>query len=311
MRTVEKINTDIRNLLNKNSVYCDLILIGSCSRNEETYYLNEMISDIEYICIFDIKNTDTQVVVSQCFDTVKSKYQHVSIDISYYSSFRAKNLPKRFIFFEAKTKGVLIFGEGKFFKEMPNVNLKNLDYFELNDILLHRVYNLSSSIDLINRNPKMFNYLINRNILDLITVILPYKGFLISGYKDRGEALRSISDSIGHVSNQKIIDIYQSSLIRKVDYSKNLDSFSRGDMEKFIALLNLVEKTVQDKRKRIFGISFRQLLSYIIKGEFYSLIYSRRKLNLYIRLKECLEELSEPSNSHINEYLGIFPYMKK
>jgi hypothetical protein len=99
-------------------------------------------------------------------------------------------------YLEAKRVGIVIYGED-IRDEMPDIDLNNLDYKELNEVLLWRLWSILlylpskiSDKDSSEKKETLFQYIVCRNLLDLPTWFLPWEGHLITSFNQRVEFVR-------------------------------------------------------------------------------------------------------------------------
>ncbi|MHA1285226.1 MAG: hypothetical protein ACTSQP_22225 [Promethearchaeota archaeon] len=179
-----------------------MILTGSASRSEETWFKfkdgrEELFSDIEFLIV--IKN---RKVRGDVWNLMKSKISNIpflykneffKIEFGLRTKFELSYLDKRFLTFETKQCGKTFYGNDKIIDRIPDVTLRNLNWSELNSILIHRLYDVYSKYCKIISN-KAKKILLARNLLDIPTVILPYEGLLIPTYRLRIEAFDLIKN---------------------------------------------------------------------------------------------------------------------
>lgn len=233
---VEKIENSISNALIGYENQVAVIAMGSVARGEETYFLNvrgerELLSDFEMLIIVDKIKTRDEIdeLLCKIRDQYKRELSSPCFDLewSYKTRHQLSYLDKRFIFFEAKESGKLIFGKKEYINLLPEINLANLNYCELNSVVIHRLYHVLRDINVEDAHYK--KYLIARNTLDVSTAILPLCGRLISSYKRRNEEMYILKDNAG--ISDALLQRMENYLDMKLDYSSELyDTVSFGDM---------------------------------------------------------------------------------
>lgn len=184
----------LKMLVKKN---CDgkvsVLLIGSLARGEGTWkYINsipELVSDIEYLIIYEegfITNNLRDEI-----DRLNQIYVNAShsstfhIDYSFIKRSDLKNLERKLLVYDSKMSGALIIGR-EVVDDFPEININNINLIDIRDVIIHRVFAVSFYGDAIdNHESDEYSYLISKNMLDLMTVILASKGVLISGFGNR------------------------------------------------------------------------------------------------------------------------------
>lgn len=178
------------------------LLMGSCSRGEETYFINsngekELLSDYEMLIIIkdksDCSDCDKALMVLAEQLKAQSSSYCFELEWSYKKKSELRRLDKRFIFFEAKECSKIIYGNPKVLELFPRITLKNLNYCELDTIIVHRLYHVLRDTGI--SDEKYAKYLIARNTLDIPSVVLPLEGVLVSTYKKRIEMFLKLPES--------------------------------------------------------------------------------------------------------------------
>jgi len=181
-----------------------VILIGSTARGElsltcrvggEPYLL----SDYEFLVATSSPvspevsvQISTQLARLECALGGGSPLFH--IDVSWVTLSELRRLPRKFQIFEARTCGVSLVGEDIAHK-LPIVTLDNLDFRELNEVLIWRLWALALYMPLSllrdHQSRALFSYVICRNALDLVSWALPYDGVLLASFRKRADYAQS------------------------------------------------------------------------------------------------------------------------
>lgn len=176
-----------------------LLLIGSTSRYELTYTLEgglDILSDIEFLLVTngklssDVKsNIFSELKAKELEFNIPSPLFHIDIGISTLSRF--KLTPPTLFAFELKTLGVPVYGADAR-EDVKEVNLTNLDFGNLNELIIVRLWNMLTKVNnsFVKRvstdyETYMVKFFYSRNVLDILTILLPNKGFLKGGYISR------------------------------------------------------------------------------------------------------------------------------
>ena len=181
-----------------------VLLHGSTARGELTYQFNknqiEYFSDFEFIVVVKRKAPDERAALQHNFQKLELEIAQRNplfhIDFGYLSLKELRSLPPILRNLETKRAGVIIYGKD-IRDEIPDVDLNNLDYKELNEVLLWRLWSILLYLphkifdkDLLEKEETLFKYIVCRNILDLPTWFLPWEGHLVTGFKRRVEFVR-------------------------------------------------------------------------------------------------------------------------
>ena len=229
-----------------------VIEVGSCSRGEETYYINtdgvrELLSDYEILVVVgEDENVDSLRAQLSAIKTTledSSGSPFFSLDYSFIPRWKLRFLDKRFIHFETKEAASIIAGDVSVVNEFPMITVRNLNYAELSSVVNHRLYHVLRDYGLVADYVK--KYLLARNSLDIATVVLPYYGKLICGYGRRNEAMRSIDLSRWFTSDLcNRLDLflemklsYMCDIYNTVSLSDMLDNFENDmkSLHRFLA----------------------------------------------------------------------------
>lgn len=249
------------------------ILMGSCSRGEESYYLDDacrwqLLSDYEFTVVTNTNSISEAVNKDLTELNQKLKREIVSPFFNLEWNFVwKKKLPlmdKRFINFEMSEAKYLICGDEGVFSLLPQINVHNLNFAELNSVVNHRLYHVLRDFSRIPEHQQ--KYLIARNTLDILSVVLPYEGKLICSYQKRlGQfptALAGVafSDDI-LVRMNKSLEMkrnYSSPLYNEVSVEELLNTFV-SDMQ------NLHDYQKVKQKGRAFAVDKRRLIKAVLK----------------------------------------------
>ncbi len=183
-----------------------VILTGSTARGELSYKrINQdlsIFSDYEFIVVSKGPVDDRDYKrLSEAYSELEKKISQKNplfhIDFTYISQDKLKRMQTRLWTYETKVNGIIIYGENV--KEfIPDVNLENLYYKELNEIIIWRLWVLLLYLPSVwiktkkcdGQSEILYKYVLCRNVLDLTTWLLPLEGVLIPSFSERIEHLR-------------------------------------------------------------------------------------------------------------------------
>jgi hypothetical protein len=208
-----------------------ILLIGSTARDELSYLHGEngfdIYSDFEFVVIVKRMMTrDSKKKLDSILDqlikkwSIKSPLFHIDYGISTYTKF--VHTPPILWAFEAKYLGVVVFGKDVR-ADLIDVNIENLDYGNLNELIIVRLWNMLIQV----KNTFLYStqsdyeefilkFFYARNILDVLTIYLPNKGFLIGGYKKRTDHFsKKCTDEKWHEFVKKINKVTDFKLLLK------------------------------------------------------------------------------------------------
>ena len=197
--TVRQITELVRRAISGHREVYAAVLMGSCSRGEECYCQAEdgelqLLSDYEFTVVTKGRGFPKAVdtALKKLNEELKAKLQSpfFRLEWNYVWKYKLPFMDKRFIHFEMAEARFLICGNEKVFDLLPRINVKNLNYAELDSIINHRVYHVLRDYSRVSEHRK--KYLIARNTLDILSVVLPYEGELICSYKKRIERLPAL-----------------------------------------------------------------------------------------------------------------------
>ena len=122
-----------------------VLLVGSTSRGELCWSVLEdkitLYSDIEFLIAVDSNNNHIESMLSKRVESFTKLYDlgerfHIDYVVNKWSNL--KRLQKKIFIFDSKSNG-LDLTEFSVKNHLPEVKKSNLDFKELNDVLLHRM----------------------------------------------------------------------------------------------------------------------------------------------------------------------------
>jgi hypothetical protein len=215
-----------------------VILSGSTSRGELSYQtINERIvlySDYEFLVIskgsVDPLESERLAKVYRTIEERHSTNYLFHIDFSYIDVRRLRSLPPHLKHYETKENGITIYGRDMLHL-VPDITLKNLDFKDLNEILIWRLWAIllylpnelvrSGSVD--DEQESMYMYVLYRNLLDLTTWILPLKGVLLPSFRKRHAWLESNFSTLqdNQVVDKRFLSLMNECMIGKFELRFN------------------------------------------------------------------------------------------
>lgn len=260
--TSEEISTRVAEICKGFESILAAIAMGSCARGEETYFINrdgdkEMMSDFEMLII--IKDDSETEKISGQLNRYRANLipirqsENFDLEWAFKTQQQLKTLDKRFIFFETKAAGKVIYGERDVLNYFPDINTHNLNYSELNTVIIHRLYHVLRDIGSTDERYK--KYLIARNSLDFATAILPLTGVLEASYSKRMDDIERIAEQ--YQIPDALIKRQRDYLVMKRNYSSSLYEHYEyaGMLQAFIDDFQLL-KSLQCKLQN--GVLFRE-----------------------------------------------------
>lgn len=292
--TAHAISREVAAVCKEFSTIISVLAMGSCARDEETYFTNingqkEMMSDFEMLIITS-SNAET-VEISEKLSKLREKLleirhsQSFDLEWSFKNVNQLKMLDKRFIFFETKAAGKIIYGENSILNHFPDINLHNLNYCELNTVIIHRLYHVAR--DLASKDEQYKKYLIARNSLDFATAFLPLAGILTATYTRRMAELEKIAEK--YKIPDDLIHRQRNYLVMKKDYSSKLyNAYQFSDMlQDFYQDFQLLKYLqCQLQSGVLFRNGKRRLLSALYHGNI-------KSLKLYLQWQNSLNMLCD------------------
>jgi hypothetical protein len=250
----------ILNSLNINNIV-SILFIGSASRGELSFQFGEkgidIYSDYEFVIVVK------KILKKQDYDSLNNLFRRLEkkwliksplfqIDYGVSTLFKFKHTPPTLWSYEAKNLGVIIYGSDVR-GNLATVKINNLDFGNLNELIIIRLWNMLIHINngfLKKENNEYENFIIkfyySRNILDILTILLPNYGILKDGYQNR---IEYFSNSFNEPRwNKYKIDIIKASnlklnLIDDISLSESQTAFNHGFVELLFDIANLGDNT--------------------------------------------------------------------
>ena len=172
-----------------------ILLVGSSARGELSWTMKESMacfySDIEFIVVVEKMDKRSQSFSKEVADIQKRRDLGKRFKIDYVLNDwdGIARLDKKIFVFDSKNTGIEL-GDQPIKPMMPNVNKNNINFHELNDVLLHRMKALLMDVpdDLFYQANEQDNFCLSiaKNTLDITTWLFPYEAEeLISGFENR------------------------------------------------------------------------------------------------------------------------------
>lgn len=175
-----------------------ILLVGSTARGELCWAeINGKItlySDIEFLLVANNMNRTCERELSEKIHQLSESYDlgkrfHFDYVVNKWSFL--KNAQKKIFIFDSKNSGIDI-SKYPVKPHLPDVSRENLDFKELNDVLLHRMKSLLNDVpeDIFcdSFDFRTFALSLAKNTLDITTWLYPYEAdYLVSGFKNRLE----------------------------------------------------------------------------------------------------------------------------
>lgn len=274
-----------------------VILLGSLSRGEATWIETEsgplMVSDIEYFTVYPEDFDDFEgfraheaKVAKEVFGEDRSSLFHIDNSMVCKSALPA--LERKLLTYDAKCLGKTVVGKD-YLSLIPEINLKNINLWDIRDILTHRVFSaLYYGFPLKDEgNETEYRYNIAKNSLDLMTVMLVCHGILESGFVRRLEVIKTLD------IDEKIKNYFEFCLSIKLS-SECEHSYTTSEMENmFITLVKELKKQFRLPISNLF-VNFKAVL--------------RRALGI---CKRALIYKKMPSFNHLDSLIASFEEGKK
>lgn len=172
-----------------------ILLLGSLSRGEATWTYKDnqlvLLSDIEFFTFYpqgfsDFPFFDNEIkkAAAQIKEEIGSSLFHV--DNTWISKGKISKLERKLLVFDAQEMGITVVGED-LKKRLPLVTIKNINLEDIGDIITHRVFSVLYYGSKMPHTDECYEYryLLAKNSLDLMTVLLVKNGKLISGFENR------------------------------------------------------------------------------------------------------------------------------
>ena len=172
-----------------------ILLVGSCSRGEMSWAMKKSLpnfySDIEFIVVVEKNDRRRNVFAEKIaeLDEKRDLGDRFKIDYVLNDWSGIARLDKKIFVFDAKSTGIEL-GDKAVKAIMPDVKKDNLNFSELNDVLLHRMKALviDVPVDIFVRAEEQDTFCLSiaKNTLDITTWLFPYEAdVLVSGFENR------------------------------------------------------------------------------------------------------------------------------
>lgn len=270
---VDLITAHVRAVLEGYQEVYAAILMGSCSRGEESYYLDaegqwQLLSDYEFTVITNSnmipEALDEKLKDLNSFLKKKVKSPFFNLEWNYVWKKKLPMMDKRFINFEMAEARCMICGDETVFSLFPKIDVGNLNFAELNSVVNHRLYHVLRDFTQIPEHQQ--KYLIARNTLDILSVVLPYEGMLICSYQKRLEHFPKAL--IGTKFSADILNRLRNCLEMKKNYSSVLyEKLAVEEMlDTFIEDMRALHEFQKEKQNgTAFSVDRRRLVKAVLK----------------------------------------------
>ena len=227
-----------------------IMLTGSTSRGELSWRPKngsfEILSDYEFF-IIGHHPPDEQKRILERIALWESALPEAGplfhVDISFVSPDELPNLQPCWRHYEARETGHVLFGLD--LRELfPTITLDNLDFYELNQILLWRNWQLVMHLPaqiLTNADfdDPTYSFLLARNALDLTTWALPHEGHMITGFASRVAFIKENIDRLPLI--KKLGNVFAQNIERWLDIKLGRDE-PRGARAELPLVLDALDR---------------------------------------------------------------------
>jgi hypothetical protein len=241
---------DLNNLIS-------ILFIGSGARCEMSFKVYQdkldIFSDYEFVLIvkrqplsYEVKIFNEKIEKLEEKWNIRSPLFHVDYGIS--KLFKFKLTPPTLWAYEAKEFGIVVYGENVK-KYLPEVTIDNLDYGNLNELIIVRLWNMLLHVNngfIKGTNNEYENFIIkfyySRNVLDILTILLPNYGILKGGYSSRLNYFVNKFDNRKwkkYESDFKQITDFKIKLHDKVELEEVQEIFYKGFLELALDISNI------------------------------------------------------------------------
>lgn len=240
-----------------------ILLVGSTSRGELCWANIEgklvLYSDIEFMLVVDHINKTCERELSRRINELSSSYDlgerfHLDYVVNKWSNL--ESMQKKIFIFDCKNVGIDL-GENTIKSKLPVVNKENLDFKELNDVLLHRMKSLLNDVpEEIFEDEydfRTFSLSLAKNTLDITTWLFPYESdYLVSGFENRIEVWSKRKE---HILLSKYLDESDFSFLDEcIDIRKNPEKLINNTIELLGRYIRIYTHSIA-YCKRMNGIS--------------------------------------------------------
>lgn len=284
-------------LLGKSSNLSCLLLMGSASRDEFSYYEDKGIvyylSDLEILALytkeFDRNKFEAGVLALEDeYCDIFNNSPDFKIEIDYLPKWRIRFLNNRLLFHEAiKASNYII----RNFEDLLNKVLdKKFDIAECAQVIIWRIFNLRMRLELnkIRYAAAPASYYIARNILDCLTVISYLLNFREVGFGSRNDKCFQILNAANifdAVELEYFTDVFERSLLVKKNPK---DVKVTVTVDEFKKCAHLVLKVIKKKGVKILPSRLDFLKIAITSFDFKSLAISMLPEKFFININEEL-----------------------
>ena len=218
-----------------------VLLIGSTARGELSWAKKDgtvqLFSDIEFLIAVSNKDRVKEVEFQKKIRELESKYnlgELFHIDYTVISWGKLAQLDKKFFIFESKQCGI-DFSEHSICTELPTVTLSNLNWKELNEVVLHRLNSVLHMVpysflksEMMEEEKLGFSLSLAKNTLDLTTWLHPYEGrMLTAGFTARlatwDESFLEKKNLGRYISADNVAYLKSCLALRKSPLEENID----------------------------------------------------------------------------------------
>ncbi len=288
-----------------------ILLVGSLSRGEGTWVRKSdktyLVSDIEYFVIIEDRTLE-KLAIKNIIDEVNNSFfvdkqaGSFHIDYTFMSKSEIPYLEKKLMVFEAKKFGKTIVGSD-FSYLFPEVTINNINFFDLKDIISHRLFSMIYYGEKCKSSEQEYIYLLAKNSLDLMTVYLANRGILEGGFFPRYKKLCQVCQ------NTNLIHYFGQCLDVKMGHPERI-SLSTKDMknvfctlcdelynETHIPFLNYCSN-FKRRLRRLAGVLKRSVKNHTI---------TTFKLQ-FLRLSKCYKECEIMDFRMIKKHYVLYGY---
>jgi len=330
-----------------------ILFIGSGSRNELSYNIQEkdidIFSDYEFVIIVNKMLSQKEFdKLNKIFRSLEEKWDiksplfYIDYGVSTLSKF--KLTPPTLWAYEAKNLGVIVYGRDVR-QDLVDVVLSNLDYGNLNELIIVRLWNMlvhMNNVFIKKENNKYEDFIIkfyySRNILDILTILLPNYSILKAGYRNRtkyfvekfnNQKWNSYKKDFERITNLKIdlvddISLEESqnifndgfiNLIADISSLNNVKSIEDLEKNRNIIIKNKIfkEKTIRTLRRKVIELKlFKNYYRYDLKSiELFMNDEIRMNLLFLLLLIHKSMHLSLPNDEKIKYLKKAIDYFNK
>ncbi len=215
------------------------ILFGSTAKGEFSYFkYNEnyfCLSDLEFLLVS--RNKPSKNLIRQLrtdIDLLKQKYKDLyaspffHIDFSWISERRFQSLPGNIRHYELIKKGLILFQNYDLMAKAPKIDITNINLSEVRDLIIERLWQLLLYLPSKPNATRLTKisavYCLNRNFVELSTILLPFEQVLLPTYQERVAFIKSNYDKLGFKTfmSDGFVDRLQFSLEGKINSKEEI-----------------------------------------------------------------------------------------